>query len=216
MSTRKLLTIIIILQTSLPGFSQTRTVEGNVTAFYKYPLKNIEVIAKKSNAKTTTDASGHFSIEIKDKDVIKIKNSLFHGYEEKISNDMDSLTVNLIFEEPDRNIGKAVDEGYFTKEDLDYALENLFKENNIYSLYANVDEAIKYAVAEALMVESSSGRRAFILRGTNSLTGNNNALYLVHKNVTGDISYTTPSEIRKIYKLSNSQAAVYARVLGME
>jgi hypothetical protein len=161
------------------------------------------------NVTATTDASGHFSIEIKNKDAIRIKNSLFHSYEEKISANIDSLTINLVFNETDKNIGKAIDGGYFTKEDLDYALENLYKENNLYSLYTYVYDAIKYAVPEASMVESAGGGRAFILWGKTSITGNNNAQYLVNKTITGNINYIVPSEIKKIYKFSNSQAALY-------
>lgn len=214
MSARKLATIFILLQVSLIGFSQTRLIEGNVIAFNKYPLKNIEISAKKSKAKTTTDANGHFSIEVKEKDIVKIKNSLFQSFEAKISEDLESLNINLIYNESDRNNSKAIDNGYFTNEDLNFALENLFKENNVFSLYIDVYEAIKYAIPEASMVETAGGGKAFILRGKNSLTGNNYAIYLVNQVLTGNVRYIVPSEIRKIFKLPNAQSAMYGSSAG--
>ena len=209
---KSILSLLLLLP--FVGFSQTRTIEGKVLAFNKYPLKNIELSAKKSKAKVTTDANGHFSIEIKGKDVIRIKNALFHSYEEKIGNDVDFLKVNLIYEVNDKNNAKAVTKGYFIKSELDYAIQNLAEENNIYGHFNDIYQAIKYAIPEASVVEDNSGRKAFILRGVNSLTGDNTAAYVVNRIVTEDISYITTSEIKKIWKLPTSQLAMYGSQAG--
>lgn len=206
---RKIITIVILLQISLLGFSQTKVLEGQVTAFNKYTLPNIELVAKKSKAKTTTDENGYFKIEIKKKDVIKINNSMFYSFEEKVTDKTKFLEVNLLFEENENNIEKAINKGYFTKEDLDYALVNLAKENNIYALFTDVYEAIKTAIPEASMVETTGGHRAFILRGITSISGNNYAIYVVNGSVTNNISYLPPAEIKRIWKLPNSQSAMY-------
>lgn len=209
----KLITLLIFLQTSFLGFAQTITVEGKITAFNKYPLANIEVKAKKSKAISTTNTNGIFSIEIKKKDVLSIRNPLFHLYEEKVSEKTGVLSINLFFDENDENVKKAIEKGYFTEADLNYALENMGRENNIFSLFNDVYEAIKYAIPEASMVEKN-GSVGFILRGTNSIHGSNKAIYVVNKNVVGDISYIIPSEIRKIWKLPTSQSAMYGSRAG--
>lgn len=200
---------IILLLSPIIGISQNRIVEGKIIAFSKHPIKNITVIAKKSKSKSTTDKNGVFRIEVKRKDVIKIKNPLFLMYEKRISKNTDFIEINLIFDETDKNISQAIDEGYFTKDNLEYALRNLYRENNVYNLFTDVYEAIKYAIPEATLVENTNGGKAFILRGINSLKGNNNALYLVNQNLMSDISFIPPSEIRRIRKLSNSEAAIY-------
>ena len=68
---------------------------------------------------------------------------------------------------------------------------------------------MKFAVPDESMVETNGGKKAFVLRWTNSLKGNNRALYVVKGSITSDISYIPSSEIRRFYKLSNSQAAIY-------
>jgi len=199
----------LLFLTPLIGFCQTRTISGKIVAFNKYPIENITVIAKKSKAVANTDTDGSFFIEVKKNDIIQIKNPLFMRYETKISESANMLEINLIFNHSDQNVSKAIEQGYFNRDDLYYAMENLAQENNVFGRFSNVYEAIKFAVPEAAMVDGSGGKSAFVLRGTNSLTGNNHAIYLVNQSITNDISFITPSEIRKIYKLSNSQAAMY-------
>lgn len=191
------------------GFSQSRIIKGKVVAFNKFPIENITLTAKKSKAVVNTDMDGVFSIEVKKKDVIQIKNPLFMRHELKITASENTLQINLIFKESDQNVSKAIEEGYFKRDDLNYAMENLARENNVFGRFVSVYDAIKFAIPEASMVDGGGGSSAFVLRGSNSLTGNNHAIYLVNQNTTTDISFITPSEIRKIYKLSNSQAALY-------
>ncbi|WP_319589307.1 carboxypeptidase-like regulatory domain-containing protein [uncultured Draconibacterium sp.] len=208
------LTTLFLSQILLLGFSQEIVVEGKISAFNKFPLPNIEVLAKKSKNKIITDENGNFRIEIKKKDVLKINNPLFHSFEEKVTGETGKLNINLIFEENDKNIREAISKGYFSEEELDYALTNLAKENNIYGLFNNVYEAIKYAIPEASMVESQSGTVGFILRGTNSIKGSNLAMYVVNQNIVGDVSFINTTDICKIYKLPTSQSAMYGSRAG--
>jgi len=213
-SIKKLTVLFVLFQLSLFVVGQTKVVEGKVTAFNKYPLENIDVVAKKSKAKAITDQNGFFKIEVKGKDILVIKNPLFSAYEAKILKNTSNLEINLIFIANDKNDRHAVEKGFFTRDDLDFALKNLNRENNIYSLYNDVYEAIKYTIPEAQMVESETGIPYFILRGKNSIQGKNSALYVVNNNVVGDISYIVTADIKKIWKLSNSKTAMYGSRAG--
>ncbi|MFY0653490.1 MAG: TonB-dependent receptor plug domain-containing protein [Cyclobacteriaceae bacterium] len=211
--------LFVLLLVPMFSWGQLRTIKGKVTAFNKYPIANIEVASKKSKIKTTAD--GMFEIEVQDGDKIKIKDPLFLSYEKKVTDETIFLNINLFFEQSDKNVRKAVEKGYFSNEDLDYGLNNLERENNPFCRFPNVYEAIRYAVPEARMVDNSSGGMSFILRGENSLVGNNYAGYLVNNNLISDISYIVPHEIKKIYKLSNSQASMYGSraatgIIGIE
>ena len=211
---RRLILFLTLLQISTPGFSQNVVLKGKVTAFNKYPLENILVSAKKSKAKVSTNEKGFFQIEIERKDVLKINNSVFNSFEEKVTDKSGLMNINLIFEENDNNIKEAINEGYFTEEDLEYALLNLAKENNKYAHFIDVYEAVRFAIPEASVAESSDGTVGFILRGTNSLKGSNLAIYVVNNNVVGDIKFLNPAEIRKIWKLPTSQSAMYGSRAG--
>lgn len=213
MSINKIVLLLLLIPATFLSFGQV-SIKGKVTAFNKYPLSDINIRAKKSKAETVTAEDGSFQIDIKKKDVLKIQNSLFHTFELKVNQKTPFLKVNLIFEENDQNIKSAVESGYFSQKDLEYALKYLVRENNVYSLFTDVYEAIKYAIPEASMVEKSNGSVGFILRGINSLQGNNNALFVVNQNVVGEIGYIVPSEIKRIWKLPTSQTAMYGSRAG--
>lgn len=206
---QKILLIITLITLSFLGYSQNRVIEGYVISFKTYPIKNIKVTAKKSKEVITTDENGFFRIEVEKGDVIRIKDPVFLNHQMKVSDDIDNMNINLIFEDSEKNIEKAVQKGYFKEEDLLYALENLYRKNNIYSHFADVYDAIKYAVPQAQSVEITTGEKAFVLRGINSLTGNNFALYLLNNKLIQDVSFIDPMEIKKIRALSNTQAALY-------
>lgn len=205
---RALLFIFFVFYSSLAQ-SQNKIVEGQILAFNKYPLENIEISARKSKEKTTTDENGVFAIKVKEKDLIKINDPLFDKYEKKVGSETDPMKINLIFKESEKNIDEAIDNGYFEEEDLTYALRYLNRQNNAYALFSNVYEAIETAIPEARKAEKPDGSIGFIMRGVRSIDGDNSALIIVNNNIIEDISYIAPAEIKSINKLSNSQAALF-------
>jgi len=58
-----------------PG--QVQTISGAVTAFNKFPLKNVVVTAKKSRNEVLTDDDGKFEIIINKKDMLVFKARTF-------------------------------------------------------------------------------------------------------------------------------------------
>ena len=124
--------ILIACCLLVPSFllAQTRVVHGVLTAFNKYPVANIEVVAKKSKATTVTDSLGNFSIVCKEKDQIKIKAETFKTVSRNVDKDTDSLLINLVFMDSKKNRDLAIGYGYMSKEDLTFAAEHLQQENN--------------------------------------------------------------------------------------
>ena len=94
---RTLTLITCCLLVSSITMAQTRVVHGVLTAFNKYPVANIEVVAKKSKATTQSDSLGNFSIVCKEKDQIKIKAETFKTVSRSVNKDTDSLRINLVF-----------------------------------------------------------------------------------------------------------------------
>ena len=194
----------------IPAFisAQTRNISGTVLAFNRYPVNNVTVKAKKAKTEAKTDENGKFEIDVKQNDVILIKESVFIEHNEKISEKTESLKVNLIFENKGNNIEKAVSAGFIGKEDLEYGLENFFMDNSIYRNFGDVYQAIKYALPESTVIYED-GHKAIQFRGPKSIHGSNAALILVDGVIVEDISFINPVQIVSIAKLNTNAAALY-------
>lgn len=188
--------------------SQTRKISGTVTSFKEYPVKGITIKAKKAKTEAETNEKGEFEIEVKNKDVIKINEEVFSDYTQKITEDVQSLDINLIFENTDRNFKIATEAGYISKEDLEYGIEYLFDANNMYANFVDVFDAIKYALPETTVIVED-GNRAIQFRGAKSIYGSNAALMVVDGVIVEDVSFVNPPEIKNITKLPTSQASLY-------
>jgi hypothetical protein len=193
--------------------SQTRKLSGTVISFKKYPVKGITIKAKKAKTEAKTNESGEFEIEVKNKDVIKINESVFLDYTQKITDDIESLTINLIFNNNGRNIEVATEAGYISREDLEYGIEHLYQANNIYANFVDVFDAIKYALPETTIIVEN-GNRAIQIRGAKSVYGSNAALMVVDGVIVEDVSFISPQQIVSISKLPNSQASLYGARAG--
>jgi hypothetical protein len=189
-------------------FSQTRTITGQVVTFNKYPVNNITVKAKKAKTEARTNEDGFFEIMVKKNDVIRIKESVFLEYNQKVTEDMESLKINLIFDNSGRNTSKAEEAGFLAKEDLEFGLENLYHENSVYARFTDVYDAIKYALPEATII-IENGSKAVQFRGPKTIEGSNAALILVNGVIVQDVSFITPIDIISIARLSSSATALY-------
>jgi len=202
------LVFFIFLTIPILSFSQTRKISGTVLSFNKYPLKNITVKAKKAKTEVITDEEGKFEIEVKKNDVIRINESVFLEHVQKITKEDESLKINLIFENSGKNIDKAEDAAYLSREDLEYGLEYLYHENNIFNNFVDVYDAIRY-VLPATKIIYENGRKGILIRGHTTIEGSNTALFLVDGVLVDDVSFINPADIISITKLNPSATALY-------
>ena len=100
---RSLAIIVSILLFTTTSIAQTRVVYGKLTAFNKYPVANVEVMAKNSKATSLTDSLGNFSIVCNEKDQIKIKPETFKAVSQRIDKRTDTLRINLVFMDTKKN-----------------------------------------------------------------------------------------------------------------
>ena len=150
--------VIIIFSLLLLSFlvkSQGQEISGTITGFNKFPLKNVTVKAKKSKNETTTDDRGAFKIAVKKNDNLVIKANGFESYSYRVKSTDMSIKINLIYQDRQKNKEIALDAGYIEREDLEYGLENLATENNVFSNFTDVYDAIKYALpATTIIIEN--------------------------------------------------------------
>ncbi len=195
------------------GFGQMHKLSGTVVAFDKFPLKNVTVEAKKAKTEAKTDENGNFEIEVKKKDVIQIKGSVFVDYSKKVSDADKSLHINLIIRNNERDMDEAIKEGFISQQDLDYGVKNLWQYNNEFSQFTDAYAAIKYAVPEATLIVEN-GQKGVQLRGPKTITGSNAALIIVNGVITEDANFITPADIISIRKLSGGELALFGARAG--
>lgn len=205
---RSLTLVICVLVLPVLSIAQTRVVHGVLTAYNKYPVANIEVVAKKSKATTVSDSIGNFSIVCKDKDQIRVKPETFKSVSRSVGKDTDTLRINLVFMDSKKNRELAVGYGYMSKKDLTFAAEHLQQENNEYCNFANIYELLKGRFP-GVTVDGTSGSYRVFIRGTQSINSNNEVLFVVDGSPAANVSGLYPCEIRSIDVIKDGMASMY-------
>ncbi len=204
---KRVLTLFVFLVFSICSYSQTRVVPGKVTAFNRYPIVNMKVIAKKSKATVTTDSLGCFNIVCKEKDRIIFKANGFYPVSKSVSGN-DSVIVNMILKEGKKNEEVAVGYGYIKKDDLAYAVSHLSDENDVFITYSDIFSLIEERFI-GVRVDKSSNPVKIYMRGVTSINLDASALFVVDGVVSYDISNICPSEIKTIDIIKDGGAAIY-------
>ncbi len=199
-----LATAIIITSTA---HAQNRVVYGNLTAYNSFPVMNVEVTSKKAKATTMSDSLGNFSIVCLEKDVIMVKPKGFQAVNQKVSAEDDSLQINLVFIDTKKNRELAVNEGYMTETNLNYAVANLVEANNDYCKYTDIYMLIRATQGSSVTVSNSG---VITIRGGNtSFSGMDQALIVVDGQPTSNIEWIRPCIVRSINVLKGADANMY-------
>ena len=201
-----ILAALILISTA--SFSQSRVIYGVLTAYNKYPVANIEVVAKKSKSSTISDTLGNFSIVCDERDQIKIKAETFKTVSRKVDKKTDTLRINLVFMDSKKNREMAVGYGYMKKEDLTFAAEHMQQENNEYCNFPNVYELLK-GKFPGVTVDGTSGTYRVFIRGTQSIAGSNEVLFVLDGTTGANVSGLNPCNIKSIEVIKDGMAAMY-------
>lgn len=205
---RSIAIVSALLFISATSFSQTRVVQGVLTAYNKYPVANIEVMTKKSKSSTLSDSLGNFSIVCMEKDMIKINPETFKTVSRKVDKHTDTLRINLVFMDSKKNRDMAIGYGYMEKEDLTFAADHMQQENNEYCNYTNIYELLK-GKFPGVIVDGTSGSYVIYIRGTQSINSSNEVLYVVDGSTAVSINGLHPCDIRSIDVIKDGMASMY-------
>ena len=205
---KKLTVILGLLCAIMSVYGQTRVVHGKLTAFNRYPLQNIQVMAKKSKAVITSDEYGMFSIVCEKKDIIKITPKAFKPVSKKVGPGTDSLSFNLVFVDSQKNRDIATGYGYISHEDLTFAVSQLSDENNDYCNFSDIYELIEGKVP-GVQVQRDGPYGTVIIRGGSSINQSSEALYVVDNIPRDEIHMIDPCEVKSIDVIKDGTAAYY-------
>lgn len=201
------LTILSVLILSTAVHAQNRVVHGKLTAYNTFPVMNVEITSKKAKATTMSDSLGHFSIVCLEKDVILIKPKGFQPVNEKVNKDLrDSLRINLIFIDTKKNREIAVNSGFMTETNLNYAVTHLEEDNNDYCKYSDIYTLLR---AQGSGITISNSGVITIRGGNTSFSGMDQALIVVDGQPTTNIDWIQPCIVRSVQVLKDSDAGIY-------
>ena len=199
-----LATALIITSTAI---AQNRVVYGSLTTYNSFPVMNVEVASKKAKATTMSDSLGNFSIVCLEKDVVMIKPKVFQSVNTKINDKTDTLNINLVFIDSKKNRELAVNSGYITKTNLNYAVTNLQEENNDYCKYTDMYTLLRATQGSSITVSNSG---MITVRGGNtSFSGMDQALIIVDGQPQTSIDWIRPCIVQSIHVLKGSDGAIY-------
>jgi len=204
---KSILTIISALIMTSAVHAQNRVVYGKLTAYNTFPVMNVEISSKKAKATTMSDSLGNFALVCLEKDVIQIKSKVFQPVNQKVSmEDTDTLSINLIFIDTKRNQEIAVNSGYMTETNLNYAITHLEEENTDYCKYTDIYMLLR---AEGSGIQVSNSGVITIRGGNTSFSGMDQALIVVDGQPTTNIDWILPCMVRSVDILKDSDAAIY-------
>ena len=201
---KRVITVLIGVFVSASVLPQNRVVNGKLTVFNTYPVRYVEVTAKKAKTAVMSDSLGQFSIVCLKNDIIRIRLKTFQPVSRKVGPDTDSLFINLLFIDSESNRELSVGYGYISEKDLLYAVSHLEQENNDFCNYSNIFDLIKGRFSGVTV----TGGNVYI-RGSGSFSGQTQALYIVNGVSVSSIDWIQPCQVKSIDVLKDSNAAIY-------
>ncbi len=179
----KLINLIAFLFfiSTLPALAQ-QSVKGNVKDAGGVPLAGVNITVKGTTKGTTTNGDGNYVINnVKPSDILVFSYLGFQTLEKLV---VSQQTIDVILNMDDVRLGEVVVIGYdvVRKGDLTGAVSVIDPKELAATPTANFDQALAGRVA-GVQVTSSDGTPGsplnIVIRGGNSITGDNSPLYVV-------------------------------------
>jgi predicted glycoside hydrolase/deacetylase ChbG (UPF0249 family) len=185
-------------------YAYSQQVSGVVTAFKTYPLNNASIRSLKSEKVVKTDSLGIFAIERADGDILLISASGFISQKVNVR-EASRIYIDLKYAFGETSFRDAVNNGHLTNNVLEEALRKYpGKGLKDYSRYQNIYELIHDEFRTVRVVGTNVYNTMAI-----SFSMSAQVLYVVDNMVVSDISFVSPSEVKKIEFLEGPYASEY-------
>ncbi|GHA78494.1 SusC/RagA family TonB-linked outer membrane protein [Pontibacter akesuensis] len=158
-------------------------VSGKVTeASTGIPLPGVTVLVKGTSVGSTTGAEGNFNITAPGSDAVLVFS--FIGYTPQEVTVGNKSVINIALKEDVELLEEVVVVGYGTqkKSDVTGAVAQISGDKLRNTVTANIDQALQGRVAGVQVTQNSGapgGAVSIRIRGTNSITGSNEPLYVI-------------------------------------
>lgn len=162
-------------------YSQSRAVTGTVTDESGSPMPGVNVIIKGTTVGTTTDVNGNFTLQANSGDVIVVS---FIGYTPQEVVVGNQTRIDFRLQEDVATLQEVVVVGYGVQKrsDLTGAISSVSGEDVRQSISTSFDQALQGRVAGVQITQNTGqpgGAVSMRIRGTTSLTGSSEPLYVI-------------------------------------
>ena len=178
---KKLLLVFVLFP--IFAFTQTKTISGTVNDENNIPLVGVNITVENSNIGALSDFDGNYSISIpSDKPKVLIFSYLGYSTQEADVSSTETMSIMML---PDlEQLEEVVVIGYGSvlKKDLTGSLSSVKVEEEVANQSNSIDQLLQGRAAGVQVVQNGGNPGSGIsvkIRGTNSLRGNNEPLYVV-------------------------------------
>jgi TonB-dependent starch-binding outer membrane protein SusC len=195
--------------------SATRTllvlVSGAVNDENGQPLPGVNVLEKGTTNGTTTDAAGKFSFNVQSESSVLVFSFIGYATQEITVGGQTDFSISMVTDM------KALDEvvviGYGTQEraDLTGAVSSVSSKDILTVPVERMDQALQGRAAGVMVRQNTfapgAGSVSIIIRGLNSINGNNSPLFVIDGVIGANINALDPLDIQSIDILKDASAA---------
>lgn len=180
---KKLLLVSLLWVWLLPAAMAQQQVSGKVTDYSTGdPLPGVNILVKGTTTGTISDIDGNYSMGVPSSDAVLVFS--FIGYETYESAVGSQRTINAQLMPDLTTLDELVVTGYgsMRKSDLTGSVASVSGEKLRNTVATNVDQALQGRIAGVQVTQNSGqpgGAVSIRIRGTNSITGSNEPLYVI-------------------------------------
>ncbi|TKG96961.1 TonB-dependent receptor [Puteibacter caeruleilacunae] len=174
----------IILLFLLMGFQSLaqKQITGTVSGTDGVTLPGVNVLIKGTTQGTTTNLDGKYSIEVTDSNAVLQFSFIGYNKEEIVVGN--KQVIDVILEASTESLNEVVVVGYgeVRKRDVTGSISKVKESDNVARQYSSVDALLQGRSSGVQVVSNPGSPGAAVsvrIRGTNSLRGNNEPLYVV-------------------------------------
>lgn len=207
---RKLLTVLLAVFVSLSAFAQKITVKGHVKDAGNEAIIGASILEKGTTNGTITDFDGAFTLEVNSQATLVIS---YIGY--KTQEVKAKATMDVTLKEDNEVLDEVVVIGYGTvkRRDVTTAVSSVSTEDIKQRPLISAGQALQGKAAGVSVVQPSGqpgGDLSIRVRGTTSVNGSNDPLYVVDGVPVDNLKFLSLNDIASMQILKDaSSAAIY-------
>jgi TonB-linked SusC/RagA family outer membrane protein len=198
---------------ALPRPEQAKTVTGLVTDQTQEPLIGVNILVKGTTTGTVTDVDGRFSLSYTQSDPVFVVSYIGYKSQEIRVANQTNLRIVLLTDELGLEEVVVVGYGEVKKRDLTGSVTSVAVADIDKQPVIRIEDALKGKAAGVQISKQNSAPGAGMkirIRGTNSVNGNNDPLYIIDGFIGGDFASLNPNDIESINILKDASAtAIY-------
>ena len=205
-----LISLLLLIIFPATGFTQKVAVTGQVIGTDGTPISHASIVEQNTSNGTTSDSSGNFSLNVSNANATLEVSSLGYTSQTIPLNGRSNITVTLQGSSA-KELEQVVVVGYGTqrKRDVTGAISTVKGAEIAKQPVLTATQAIQGKVAGVQIISSGAPNSAPVvrIRGTGSILGGVNPLYVVDGVLTDDIRNINSSDIVSLEVLKDASAA---------